>query len=147
MLHANLGKRPLVQHSLMNDEGLQDYGLLMITEPACFVREDGKAIAPPSRHAQWAQFLPTKTAPEARFPIRSLIYARSDLRARSVPGLSSDITAVQFKIDQRSFLAISVYAPPAEPEALKSRNVCDQGAGQSEWHWAGAHHRRRLQPT
>ena len=120
VLQANLGKRPLVQHSLINDEGLQDYGLLMITEPACFVRDNGKVVAPPSRHAQWTQFLPTKTAPDARFPIRLLIYARSDLRARSVPGPSSDITAVQFKIEQRSFLAVSVYVPPAEPETLKA---------------------------
>ncbi len=36
VLQANMGKRPSEQHSLMKDEGLQDHGLLMITEPGCF---------------------------------------------------------------------------------------------------------------
>ena len=105
----------------------------MITEPTCFVRDDGKMVAPPSHHARWTQFLPTKMATEGRFPIRSLINASSDLRARRVPAESSDITAVQFKIDQRVFLAISVYVPPVEPDALKIRHRRDQGDCQSAW--------------
>jgi hypothetical protein len=135
VFQANLGKRPTVQHSLMNDEGLQDYGLLMITEPACFIRDDGRVIAPPSCHAKWSQFLPTETAAEGRFPIRSLIYANTELRARSVPVASSDITAVQFRINQRTFLVMSVYVPPMDVGALKTttrvikQTVREHGAG------------------
>lgn len=120
VLQANLGKRPSVQHSLMNDEGLQDHGLLMITEPACFARDDGRVIAPPSHHVKWDQILPSETAVGARFPIRSHVYASSNLRARSVPIASSDITAIQFTIDRRSFLGLMVYVPSVGPEALKT---------------------------
>ena len=120
ILQANVGKNPGTQHSLLNDEGLEDYGLLMITEPSCFVRDDGRVIAPPSYHDRWTQFLPTVAATEGRFPIRSLIYARSDLRARGVALASPDLTAIQFKIGQRSFLAISVYVPTRDQQALLS---------------------------
>jgi hypothetical protein len=52
VLQANLGKRPIVQHSLMNDKALEDYSLLMISEPAYFIRDDGAVGAPPSQHAR-----------------------------------------------------------------------------------------------
>ena len=42
ILPANMGNNPGTQHSLINDEGLQDYGLLVITEPSYFVRDDGR---------------------------------------------------------------------------------------------------------
>ncbi len=57
---------------------------------------------------------------EARFPIRSLIYASAELRAHSVPVASPDMTAIQFQVDRRSCLAISVYMPPADPRALQA---------------------------
>jgi len=120
VLQANLGKGPEVQHSLLNDEGLQHHGMLMITQPACFTSDDGRVVAPPSHHSKWEQFLPTKTAVDARFPIRSLIYASAELRARSVAVASPDLTAIQFQVDRRSFLAISVYVPSADPRRRRS---------------------------
>ena len=41
ILLANVGKRPMVQYSIMNNEELRDYGLIIITEPTCFRNEDG----------------------------------------------------------------------------------------------------------
>ena len=119
VLQANLGKRPGVQHSLMNDEALQHHGLLMITEPACFTRDDGRVIAPPSRHLSWEQILPTKIAVGTRFLIRSVVYASAERQARSVPVALPDISAIQFQLDGRLSLAISVYLPPADARVLQ----------------------------
>ena len=38
-----------MQLSLMNNEEFQDHGPLMITGTACFVRDNGRVFAPPSR--------------------------------------------------------------------------------------------------
>ena len=51
VLQANLGKRPMAQHSLMNDDGLEDYGLLMISEPACWLSPEGTVVAAPTFHS------------------------------------------------------------------------------------------------
>jgi Endonuclease-reverse transcriptase len=118
VLQANLRKSSMAQHSLMNDEGLRNYGLLMISEPACFTDDDGKTVAPPSHHAKWTQILPTRSNREARFPIRSLIYVHDSIRAQVVPVASSDIVAVRFRVEDRPILAITVYIPPTDQDAL-----------------------------
>ena len=74
ILQASLGKSGIAQHSLMNDEGLKDYRLLLILEPSCFRHESNSVIVPPSIHHRWTEFLPLGRAVEGRFPIRSLIY-------------------------------------------------------------------------
>lgn len=119
MLQANLGKRPMAQHSLLNDEGLKDYGLLMVSEPACFLNNDGKVVTPPSHHRHWTQFPPTRVATDSRYPIRSLIYVHTDIRAQAVPINSADMTAVQFAVDDRRVLAIAVYVPGNNQVALR----------------------------
>ena len=117
-LQANLGKSGMAQHSLMNDEGLKDYGLLLISEPSCFRHESNSVVAPPTIHHRWAQFLPSGRAVEGRFPIRSLIYVNRALQAQAVSIPSSDLTGVRIQVQGRSILVISVYVPPGDQDAL-----------------------------
>ena len=118
ILQANLGKRGIAQHSLMNDESLKDHGLLLISEPSCFRLADNGAVAPPTQHHVWTQFLPSEETVEGRFPIRSLIYVNKALRAQAVYIPSSDLTGVQVWVQERSILAISVCVPPNDQFAL-----------------------------
>lgn len=49
IMQANLGKSGIAQHSLMNDEGLKDHGLLLISEPIFFRHESDSVVHhPPS---------------------------------------------------------------------------------------------------
>lgn len=76
---------------------------------------DGRVIAAPGFHAFWNQFLLPKPPEADHHPfIRSLIYTSTRLRAAQVPVDSTDITAVQFQLDNRAFLAFSVYIPQIE---------------------------------
>jgi len=109
----------MVQHSMMNDEKLRDYGLIMITEPACFRDDEGGVVAAPSHHPNWRQHLPSQADDATRWPIRSLIYAHTDIRTRGVPVASPDIVAVQIRVGMRAILAVSVYVPPQNQEALR----------------------------
>ena len=118
ILQANLGKKGIAQHSLMNDESLKDHGLLLISDPSCFRPEGNGVVAPPTKHHLWTQFLPSEKTVEGRFPIRSLIYVHNALRAQAVYIPSSDLTAVQVWVQERSILAISVYVPPNDQLAL-----------------------------
>jgi ribonuclease HI len=104
------------QQSMLNDEDLKDFGLLLIQEPHCFLSDDKRPIASPMYHAYWTQFLPSEHATD-RYPIRSLIWVHKDIHARQIPVASPDLTAVLIKIQERTILAISVYIPPIGPAA------------------------------
>ena len=107
VLSANVGKRPMVQHSMMNDDGLREYGLIMITEPACFRNEDGQVVAAPSHHPKWRQYLPSQTDDRARHPIRSLVYVHVDIPAQQIPVMSPDVVAIQMSVGRRTIIAVS----------------------------------------
>ena len=119
VLSANVGKRPMVQHSMMNDDGLREYGLIMITEPACFRNEDGQVVAAPSHHPKWRQYLPSQTDDRARHPIRSLVYVHVDIPAQQIPVMSPDVVAIQMSVGRRTIIAVSAYVPPSDQEALR----------------------------
>ena len=47
ILQANLKKITMAQHSMLNDENLKDFGLLLIQEPHRFLDDTNKPVASP----------------------------------------------------------------------------------------------------
>jgi hypothetical protein len=67
-----------VQQSLLNDEGLKDYAALAISEP--YARTiDGSVVTVPIGHHNWTKLIPTTTRRDIVWPIRSMLWVRSDL--------------------------------------------------------------------
>jgi hypothetical protein len=58
ILQLNVRKQSMVQQSLMNDEGLRDFGILAITEPHVWKQGDTLIIAPIG-HPNWTRMIPT----------------------------------------------------------------------------------------
>ena len=110
ILQANLRKTPETQLSLLNDEDLREYGLLLIQEPHCW-RTDDKVITTPQHHAYWTPYIPASHNENGRWPFRSMIWAHRDLAAKQISTPSPDITAVLIELEGRKILAISAYIP------------------------------------
>lgn len=118
ILQLNVRKREPVQQSLMNDADLKDYGVLAISEP--YARNiDGKVVTSPAEHSNWTRMIPTHTR-DAPWPIRSMLWVRSDIDAEQVPIPSADLTAAVLRLPERSILMVSVYVKGKNTEALTS---------------------------
>jgi ribonuclease HI len=129
ILQANLRKTPETQLSLLNDEDLHDFGLLLIQEPHCW-RIDGQVITAPQHHAYWTPYVPAVHHEEGRWPFRSMIWAHRDLAVKQVPTSSPDITAAMTEVEGRKILAISVYIPQQQEDvgdALSAYLDCIRG--------------------
>lgn len=50
VIHANLGNSGTAQYSLLNDKNLNDFSIISILEPNCFLEPGGKTIAAPVAH-------------------------------------------------------------------------------------------------
>ena len=61
ILQANLRKSREVSHSLFNNESLQPYAAIFITEPWAKL-ENGTCFTAPAYHTYWQPFFPTKYA-------------------------------------------------------------------------------------
>lgn len=123
VLQANLRKSTETQMSLLNDDQLQDFDLLMIQEPHCRQNE-GRAIVAPIHHNYWTQYHPTVTDSGGQWPFRSMIWARNGLRIRQLNAPSADVTALLIETDEHEILAASVYIPArqnGEDAALMER--------------------------
>ena len=97
---------------MLNDAELKDFGLLLLQEPSCFWTSDQQAIAAPQAYPNWVQFQPTECK-NSRYPFRALIYTNWRIQTRQIQVLSSDIVAVEFKLENQAFFIFSVYIPPA----------------------------------
>lgn len=113
VLQANLCKSRETQLSLLNDEGLQDFGLLLIQEPHC-VEVNGQIVTAPRHHPYRTTYTPTLHHAHGRWPFRSMIWAHHDTPVRPLPVASSDITAVLMSIGGRHILVFSIYVPRRE---------------------------------
>lgn len=115
-LQANLGKCPPVQQSLFNDEGIKDFGAILVSEPHC-PRIEGKVIVSPIHHRVWEPFFPTsQLGEEKRWAFRSMLWINKKFKAKQISVDSSDVTAAVIEVGDRTLLLVSVYIPPNEQE-------------------------------
>lgn len=111
VLQANLRKMAETQLSLLNDEDLAQFGLLLIQEPHSS-RINGQVVTTPRYHPYWTPYQPTESDPDHYWPFRSMIWVHKDLTARQFPVASPDITGLVVELKDRRILAISIYIPP-----------------------------------
>jgi endonuclease/exonuclease/phosphatase family metal-dependent hydrolase len=116
ILQLNVRKREPVQQSLMNDVDLKDYGVLAVSEPYA-KKIDGNVVTSPAGHSNWTRMIPTHTH-DAPWPIRSMLWVRSDIEAEQVPIPSADLTAAVLRLPERDILMVSVYVEGKNTEAL-----------------------------
>ena len=118
VLQLNVGKRETTQLSLLNDDSLQDFSVLAISEPYSWRTNDNSVVVTPVRHYHWTKITPTLLH-SGRWPIRSMFWIRSDLEVLQVPVNSADVTAVVLRLPDRSIFIASIYVPKADPLALQ----------------------------
>ena len=71
ILQLNAQKRTGVMHSVINDENLRDFGVLLILEPHVWRDKEGRAISTPTAHNNWTKIEPTTFNTEDRWAYRS----------------------------------------------------------------------------
>ncbi|KJZ68060.1 hypothetical protein HIM_12549 [Hirsutella minnesotensis 3608] len=118
ILQLNVRKREVVQQSLMNDADLEDFAALAISEPHAR-NIDGRVVTSPMGHHNWTKMIPTCVR-DGLWPIRSMLWIRSDLEAEQVPVPSADITAAVLRLEGREMMVVSVYVEGKNEEALTS---------------------------
>lgn len=113
LLSANVMKSSDVCHSLLNDENLRSFYLLLLTEPWANIRSSIPHSAPIC-HAHWQPFFPSILdigSSQRAAPFRSMIWASRRHICRQIPILHSNITAISMETTGRSFLIVSMYIP------------------------------------
>jgi hypothetical protein len=58
ILQLNVRKQQMVQHSLMNDESLKDFGVLAVSELYSRVIEN-RVVTVPASHLNWTKMVPS----------------------------------------------------------------------------------------
>ena len=125
VLQLNARKQYTVQHSLMNDPQLKDFGVLAISEPYAWTI-DNTVVTVPMGHPNWTKMIPTAQNRE-RWAFRSMLWIRKDIEAEQVPVESPDLTAAVLRLPDRSILVVSIYIEPQNEEALlNATNKLDQ---------------------
>jgi hypothetical protein len=116
VLQLNVRKQITVQHSVMNDKQLKDFGVLAISEPHVW-RDNNTVITVPISHPNWTKMIPTVQR-EGRWAVRSMLWIHKDIEAEQVPVQSADLTAARLRLPDRSVLVVSVYIKGNNVEAL-----------------------------
>jgi hypothetical protein len=116
-LQLNVRKRDVVQLSMMNDRDLQDYAVLAVAEPYA-LNIEGSVVTTPNSRRNWIKYIPTKRH-EMQWPIRSMLWIRSDLEAEQVPIPSADPTGAILRWPDREVLVVSVYVAGKGEDALR----------------------------
>jgi hypothetical protein len=106
VLQLNVGKRDMIQQSLMNDNKIRDYGVVAVSEPYARIIEN-TVVTSPMGHSYWTKMIPTERH-DGRWPIRSMLWVRSDIEAEQIPVASSDLTAAILQLPDRAVLVVSV---------------------------------------
>ncbi|OAQ57981.1 reverse transcriptase [Purpureocillium lilacinum] len=115
-LQLNVRKQEPVQLSLMNDGDLREFGVIAVSEP--YARTvDGRVTTSPTGHRNWTKMIPTSTH-DAPWPIRSMLWVRSDIEAEQMPIQSADLTAAVLRLPARDVLVVSVYVEWNNDQAL-----------------------------
>ena len=118
IIQLNVHKRDTVQLSLMNDKEIRDFGVVAISEPYARIIEN-TVVTSPMGHHNWTRMIPTERR-EARWPIRSMLWIRSDIDAEQIPVPSADLTAAVLQLPDRAVMVVSVYVEGNNADALES---------------------------
>ncbi|EXK78063.1 hypothetical protein FOQG_17244 [Fusarium oxysporum f. sp. raphani 54005] len=94
IFQLNVLKRDVVQLSVMKVRDFQDYAVLAVAESYA-LNVDGAVVSTPNNHRNWIKIIPTKRH-EMQYPVRSIIWIRSDLEAEQVPIPSANLTGRYF---------------------------------------------------
>ena len=85
-------------HTVINNESLKDFGVILISEPHVWRNNKGRAILTPIIHHNWTKTEPLILNNEGRWPYHSMIWTQADLEIEQVQVMSSDITAVVIRL-------------------------------------------------
>lgn len=107
-IQLNVRKQKPVSLSLMNDEQLEDFAVIAMSEPSVRVIQ-GEVVTMPMGHRNWIKLLPTDLKLEESWVARSMLWIRADIETQSVPIPSSDLTAAIIRLTTKEILVISVY--------------------------------------
>jgi hypothetical protein len=100
----------------MNDKEIRDYGVVAISEPHAHVIEN-TVVTSPIVHHNWTRIIPTERR-ETIWPIRSMLWMRSDLDVEQITVPSADLTAAVLQLSDRAVIVVSVYVEGNNADAL-----------------------------
>ena len=100
----------------MNDDELQDFAVLALSEPYSF-REGHQVRTVPLSHSGWTKLVPTCQR-DGRWAIRSMLWVQNVVESEQVAVQSADFTAALLRLPDRSILVASVYVDDKEENAL-----------------------------
>jgi hypothetical protein len=92
---------------MMNDETYKEYGLLMITEPYTFRKDQEEWQTIPQQHPIWIPVIPKHGDQDLKF--RAMIWVHKDVQFQEVETGSRDMAAVMLKSGSELVVAISIY--------------------------------------
>lgn len=118
ILQLNVRKRREIQQSLLNDEGLKGYTALAVSEPYARMIDDTLTTVPMGHH-NWTKMVPT-TKRDSTWPIRSMLWVRSDIESEQITVPSADLTAARLFFPDRAVLIVSVYVEGGNDEGLET---------------------------
>lgn len=106
---------------MMNDERIEDFSVIALTEPNLKRTEEGLRTVP-TGHTKWTKLLPTQQHEEkdGRWPVYSMMWIRKDIEAEQMKADSANITAAILTLPARKILVVSVYVPGGGDEELEN---------------------------
>jgi hypothetical protein len=127
-MQLNVGKRRLVQHSLLNDVTINDFDAVAVVEPYIFQHpRTGAPTVPQDRH--WRVFEPTRRRLDghARHAFRAAIWVNRRCTAISIPADSYDIAAVLLQLQGRGLALMACYeARSGTTEAHREADLAER---------------------
>src|SRR4051794_21091439 len=97
--------------SLLNDESLASFSLLLLSEPSIIVDNKGRVFSISQHHSYWIPILPS--IHNQQHPVVcSMIWAHHSLQVHQIPVQLLDITVIIIQIEDMSTLILFVYILP-----------------------------------
>ena len=124
ILQANLRKSKDISQSLFNDDALQSYSVILITEPWAKLDNCLTPFSVPCTHMHWQPFFPSNkytSHDQLRTPVfRSMIWVNKVYTGiQQVELAHPDICAIVLTLGDRKIFLASVYIPCSRGSQIK----------------------------